>query len=178
MGVELTAGWAPLSWLSVEGNAALSKNKIKDFDEYVSNWDDETKPGVVHYYNSTLSYSPSAILNGFIDIHYAGFSATWHTNFVSRQYITNTEDRDFSLPCYSQSDLSLNYSAKVTKALGIKEVSFGVDINNIFNRHYAASAFTWGNATGYGYTLDKRFKQIAYIPMADTTWMTHLTLKF
>ena len=59
-------------------------------------------------------------LNGFIDIHYAGFSATWHTNFVSRQYITNTEDRDFSLPCYSQSDLSLNYSAKLTKALGIK----------------------------------------------------------
>ena len=53
MGVELTAGWAPLSWLSVEGNAALSKNKIKDFDEYVSNWDDETKPGVVHYDNST-----------------------------------------------------------------------------------------------------------------------------
>ena len=178
MGVELTAGWAPLSWLSVEGNAALSKNKIKDFDEYVSNWEDDTKPGVVHYDNSTLSYSPSAILNGFIDIHYAGFSATWHTNFVSRQYITNTEDRDFSLPCYSQSDLSLNYSAKVTKALGIKEVSFGVDINNIFNRHYAASAFTWGNAIGYGYTLDKRFKQIAYIPMADTTWMTHLTLKF
>ena len=178
MGVELTAGWAPLSWLSVEGNAALSKNKIKDFDEYVSNWEDDKKPGVVHYDNSTLSYSPSAILNGFIDIHYAGFSATWHTNFVSRQYITNTEDRDFSLPCYSQSDLSLNYSAKVTKTLGIKEISFGVDINNIFNRHYAASAFTWSNATGYGYTLDKRFKQIAYIPMADTTWMTHLTLKF
>ena len=23
----------------------MSKNKIKDFDEYVSNWDDETKPG-------------------------------------------------------------------------------------------------------------------------------------
>ena len=87
-------------------------------------------------------------------------------------------DMNFSLPCYSQSDLSLNYSAKVTKALGIKEVSFGVDINNIFNRHYAASAFTWSNATGYGYTLDNRFKQIAYIPMADTTWMTHLTLKF
>ena len=39
-------------------------------------------------------------------IYYVVFaSATWHTNFVSRQYITNTEDRDFSLPCYSQSDL-------------------------------------------------------------------------
>lgn len=178
MGVELTAGWSPLSWLSIEGNAALSKNKIKDFDEYVANWEDDNNPSVVHYANSTLAYSPSAILNGFVDFHYAGFSATWHTNFVSRQYLTNTSDDDLALPCYSQSDISLNYTAKVTKALGIKQVTIGVDFNNVFNRHYAASGFVWSNATGYGYTLDNRFKEISYIPMAGSTCMAHLTLKF
>lgn len=178
MGVELTAGWSPLSWLSIEGNAALSKNKIKDFDEYVANWEDDNNPSVVHYANSTLAYSPSSILNGFVDFHYAGFSATWHTNFVSRQYLTNTSDDDLALPCYSQSDISLNYTAKVTKALGIKQVTIGVDFNNVFNRHYAASGFVWSNATGYGYTLDNRFKEISYIPMAGSTCMAHLTLKF
>ena len=178
MGVEITAGWSPLSWLSVEGNAALSKNKIKDFDEYVSNWDGD--PAVVHYSNSTLAYSPSAILNGFVDFHYAGFSATWHTNFVSRQYLTNTADDDLSLPCYSQSNLSLNYTAKVTKALGIKQVTIGFDFNNIFNRHYAASGSVWSNAISkeYNYTLDNRFKEISYIPMAGFNCMAHLTLKF
>lgn len=178
MGVELTAGWSPLSWLSVEGNAALSKNKVKDFDEYVANWEDDANPAKVHYSSSTLAYSPSAILNGFVDFHYAGFSATWHTNFVSRQYLTNTEDDDLSLPCYSQSDISLNYTAPVTKALGIKRVTLGVDFNNVFNRRYAASGFVWSNATGYGYTVDNRFKQISYIPMAGFNCMAHLTLKF
>lgn len=72
MGVELSAGWAPLSWLSFEGNAALSKNKIKDFDEYVEDWGSNTGTRVNHYDNSTLSFSPSAILNGFVDFHYAG----------------------------------------------------------------------------------------------------------
>ncbi len=178
MGVEFTAGWAPLSWMSLEGNASLSKNKIKDFDEYVDNWDGD--PLKIHYDNSTLSYSPSAILNGFIDLHYAGFSATWHTNFVSSQYLDNSESKDRSLPCYSQSDLSINYGSKVTKACGIKHVTIGFDINNIFARCYAPSGFVWYNAVSEsaGYTKDHRLSAISYIPMAGTTFMTHLTLKF
>ena len=178
MGVELTAGWAPLSWMSLEGNASLSKNKIKDFDEYVYNWDGD--PLKIHYDNSTLSFSPSAILNGFIDLHYAGFSATWHTNFVSSQYLDNSESKDRSLPCYSQSDLSINYGSKVTKACGIKHVTIGFDINNIFGRCYAPSGFVWYNAVSEsaGYTKDHRLSAISYIPMAGTTFMTHLTLKF
>ena len=178
MGVELTAGWAPLSWMSLEGNASLSKNKIKDFDEYVDNWDGD--PLKIHYDNSTLLFSPSAILNGFIDLHYAGFSATWHTNFVSSQYLDNSESKDRSLPCYSQSDLSINYGSKVTKACGIKHVTIGFDINNIFGRCYAPSGFVWYNAVSEsaGYTKDHRLSAISYIPMAGTTFMTHLTLKF
>ena len=177
MGVELTAGWAPLSWLSVEGNAALSRNKIKDFDEYVDaydeNWND-LAPRVNHYDNSTLAYSPSAILNGFVDFHHKGFSATWHTNFVSKQYVDNSQSDDRSLPCFSQSDLALSYSADVTKAMGIKNVKLGFDFNNIFNRHYAQSGFVW-----YGWYLgEKRCSAMSYIPTAGFNVMAHVTLKF
>ena len=175
MGVELSAGWAPLSWLSVEGNAALSKNKIKDFDEYVESWDEsENYVHKNHYSNSTLSYSPSAILNGFIDFHHKGFTATWHTNFVSKQYIDNSESDVRSLPCYSQSDLQLRYTSDVTKAAGIKNVTLGLDFNNVFSRHYAASGSTW-----YGwYTGGQRYQALAYMPMAGFNVMGHLTLKF
>ena len=180
MGMELSAGWAPLSWLSFEGNAALSKNKIKDFDEYVEDWGSNTGTRVNHYDNSTLSFSPSAILNGFVDFHYAGFSATWHTNFVSSQYLDNSESKDRSLPCYSQSDLSLNYTSAVKKALGIKQVTLGLDFNNVFNRHYAPSGFVWYNAINEegDYTNDHRLTALSYIPMAGFTCMAHLTLKF
>ena len=175
MGVELNAGWAPLSWLSVEGNAALSKNKIKDFDEFVESWDaSENYVHQNHYSNSTLAYSPSAILNGFIDFHHKGFTATWHTNFVSKQYIDNSESAVRSLPCYSQSDLQLRYTSDVTKAAGIKNVTLGLDFNNVFSRHYAASGSTW-----YGwYTGGQRYQALAYVPMAGFNVMGHLTLKF
>lgn len=175
MGVELTAGWSPLSWLSFEGNAALSENKIKDFDEYVESWDASDNYLVKnHYSNSTLAYSPSAILNGFVDFHYKGFNATWHTNFVSKQYVDNSESDARSLPCYSQSNLSLNYQSDVKNAGGIKNVKLGIDFNNVFSRHYAANGYTW-----YGwYTGGKRYQAMAYVPMAGFNVMAHLTLRF
>ena len=176
MGAEIAAGWSPLSWLSIEGNAALSQNKVKDFDEYVGAYDkdwNDLDPVKNHYSKTTLAYSPSAILNGFVDFHYKGFSATWHTNFVSKQYVDNSECDARSLPSYSQSDLSLNYQSSVSKALGIKSVKIGLDLNNIFARHYAACGYD------YGYYLDgKRLTSLAYVPMAGFTMMAHLTLKF
>ncbi|MBQ9878379.1 MAG: TonB-dependent receptor plug domain-containing protein, partial [Bacteroidales bacterium] len=39
-GVELTAAWDLASWLTLEGNAALSRNRLLDFDEYAEDWDD------------------------------------------------------------------------------------------------------------------------------------------
>lgn len=178
MGVEFTAGWSPLSWLSLEGNAALSKNKIKDFDEYVDNWDGD--PQKVHYSNSTLAFSPSAILNGFVDIHYRNFQATWHTNFVSRQYLDNSENKNRSLPCYSQTNISLNYKLNVAKKfIGMKEMVFGVDFNNVFNRHYASSGWVYSAVSeSSGYTNDNRYYQIGFIPMAGFTAMGHITLRF
>lgn len=174
MGVELTAGWAPLSWLSVEGNATLSQNKIKDFDEYVEAYDADwnyVDPVHNHYSKSTLAYSPSAILNGFADFHYQGLSATWHTNFVSKQYLNNSEFS--SMPCYSQSDLHLAYQSDVKKAMGIKNVKIGLDFNNIFARHYAIMAYDYGTYVG-----GKRGNWFSYIPAAGFNVMANLTLRF
>ena len=53
IGIEIQAAVDPFSWLTIEGNAALSKNKIKDFDEVASvNWEDDFR--TIHYDNSTL----------------------------------------------------------------------------------------------------------------------------
>ena len=194
MGVELTAGWDITPWLTIEGNAALSKNKIKNFYEFVEDWDDwEGNPDAAkyhcdgngdelrefHYDNSTLAFSPSVILNGFINLHYQGWQAVWHTNYVSRQYLDNTENADRSLPCYSVSNLNLSYSSKVKKALGIKEVTIGLNFNNIFSRRYAASGWVYSAiAESYGHTNNNRYYQIGFIPMAGFTAMSSITLRF
>lgn len=178
MGIELSAGCNVTSWLSLEGNAALSQDKVKDFDEYASvNWDDDWR--VIHYDNSTLAFSPSTILNGFANFHYRGFQAVWHTNFVSRQYLDNTENKDRSLPGYSVTNLSFSYTAQVRKAMGVKGVVLGLDFNNIFARRYATSGWVYSSIVEeYGHPNDNRYYQIGFIPAAGFTAMGSITLKF
>ena len=192
-GIELTAGWDVTPWLTLEGNAALSQNKIKDFDEYVEDWDDwEGNPDAAqyhcdgngdelrqfHYDNSTLAFSPSAILNGFINLHYKGWQAVWHSGYISRQYLDNTENKDRSLPAYSTTNVNLNYTLPLKK-LGVKEAVFTLNLNNIFNARYASSGWVYSAiAESYGHTNDNRYYQIGFVPMAGFTMMGGITLRF
>ena len=175
MGVELTAGVDLTPWLSIEGNAALSQNKIKDFDEVVEDWDNGSQN--IHYDNSTLAFSPSTILNGFVNCHLKGWTATWHTGYVSRMYLDNTENKDRSLPGYSVSNFNLNYSLPVKKFL--KEIVFGANINNIFNQHFAQSGWVYSAIySSGGHPNDNRYYQIGYVPSAGITAMGSITLRF
>lgn len=173
LGAEVSAGWSPLSWLSLEGNAALSRNRLKNFKECVESWDG---PAVWNTYKSSnIAFSPSAILNGFVDVHFAGFRATWHTNFVSKQYLDNTESSERSLPCYSQTNVNASYTFNFAKrVLGLKQVVLGADFNNIFDRHYAASGYVYYD----WYNNNKRNSTVAYIPMAGFNCLGTVTLKF
>ena len=179
MGVELQAGANATKWLTIEANAALSQNKIKDFDEVVTTYDeywDELDPTIVHYDNSTLAFSPSTILNGFITFHHKGIALTWHTNYVSRMYLDNTENLDRSLPGYSVSNISLGYTLKPKKV--VKEAIFKLNFNNIFNKRYAASGWAWSSILGEQHPNSNRYYQMGFIPMAGFTVMGNLTLKF
>jgi iron complex outermembrane receptor protein len=179
MGIELQAAFDPTAWLTIEGNASLSKNRIKDFDEVVEDWDNGSQ--TIHYDNSTLAFSPSTILNGFVNLHYKGWQAVWHTNFVSRQYLDNTENVDRSLPCYSVSNLNLSYTLKGNHKVQslFKEAIFGLNFNNIFSRRYAASGWVYSAiCDSYGHPNDNRYYQIGFIPMAGFTMMGNITLRF
>lgn len=180
MGAELSADWTPLSWLTLAGNAALSVNKIKDFTEYAEDWGVKEGFRTVHYDNSTLAFSPSAILNGFATFRYKGFEGIWHTNFVSRQYLDNTANKDRSLPCFSQTNIKLAYTLNINrKFIGMKEAVFGLNLNNIFDRHYANSGWVYSAYQKAGDANDAaRYYQIGFIPAAGFTMMGNITLRF
>ena len=176
-GIELQAGFNVTPWLAIEGNAAFSQNKIKDFDEIVEDWDSETGYTTIHYNNSTLAFSPSTIFNGFVIFHHKGFEATWHTNYVSRMYLDNTENIERSLPEYTVANVSLGYTYKPKKV--VKEAIFKINFNNIFNKRYAASGWVYSAIyESGGHTNDNRYYQIGFIPMAGFNVMANLTLKF
>ena len=181
LGVELQAGVDVTKWLTLEGNAALSKNRIKDFDEKVQvDWGDfET----IHYDNSTLAFSPSTILNGFVNFHWRGIQAVWHTNFVSRQYLDNTECEDRSLPSFSVSNVNISYTLdssklKVKSLKFFKEAVFGLSLNNVFDRHYVAGGWVYSAILSGSHPNENRYYQIGYMPSAGFTMMGNVTLRF
>ena len=179
LGAEISADYSPLSWLTIAGNAALSQNKIEDFTEYAEDWGAASGFRTIHYDRSTLAFSPSAIINGFITARWKGLTATWHTNFVSRQFLDNTQHNDRSLPCFSHSNFSANYAFNQLKFCGLKALSLGLNLNNVFNRHYAASG---GVYSAYRHDTDldtdPRYYQIGFVPMAGFNMMGNITLTF
>ena len=179
LGAEISADYTPLSWLTIAGNAALSQNKIKDFTEYAEDWGAASGFRTIHYDRSTLAFSPSAIVNGFITARWKGLTATWHTNFVSRQFLDNTQNNDRSLPSFSQSNFIANYAFNNIKCCGLKALTLGLNLNNVFNRHYAASGWVYSayrHATDLD--TDPRYYQIGFVPMAGFNMMGNITLTF
>ena len=175
LGTELTAGWTLSRWLTLEGNAALSRNRLLDFDEYVEDWDNGVR--IIHYDNAPLAFSPDAILNGFATFRAGGFSAVWHTSFVSRMYLDNSGNADRSLPAYSLSDFRLSYTLRPRKVL--REAVFGLDFNNLFSARVAQSGWVYSAiCDSYGHPQDNRYYQIGFIPVAPLSILGHITLRF
>jgi len=192
LGAELTAGWDVTRWLTLEANAALSRNRLLDFDEVVEDWDDwegntdfalyhcdgnEDEARTFHHTDKALSFSPSAILNGFADVHFGAYSVVWHTGFVSRMYLDNSENELRSLPAYSLSDLRFNY--RFVPRRGMKEIVFGLDFNNIFSARVAQNGWVYSAVCeSAGYMPESRYYQIGFVPVAPLTILGHVTLKF
>ena len=143
----------------------------------------------IHYDNSTLAFSPSAILNGFVSLHHKGacLPSGTPTSISSRQYLDNTENDDRALPCYSTSNVQLSYTALSKRKPGcafptlqlFRRVVFGLNFNNIFSRRYAANGWVYSAiCDSYGHPNDNRYYQIGFIPMAGFTMMGNVTLRF
>jgi len=185
MGIELQGGVNITPWLSLEANAALSRNRIKDFTEVIETYDDnwnDLPATQVHYDNSILAFSPSFIGNAFLNFHYCDFQAVCHANTVSRQYLDNTENHDRSLPAYHVLNATLSYtlkSSQLSPGFGkFREAIFGLNFNNILNRHYATNGWVYSSIVGSSHPESNRYYQIGYTPMAGFNMMGSLTLRF
>ena len=179
-GVELTFGAELCDFLSLEGNWALSRTRLRDFDEYSSlytaDWD-WVEDIVVHYDDSPLAFSPNSIGNVFLDFHKGGFTAMWHTSAVSKMYLDNTGSEDRMLKGHCTSNLSASYTFNWGKA--VKSMTIGADVINVFNNHYAASGYAWsypiqGNDPRSG----KRLQGVGFIPQGGLMGMLNLSVRF
>ena len=165
-GIEMAIEVKAAKWLSLGANATLSQNYIENYVDYID--------GVAFERGrTTIAYSPSVIAGAFIDLHAGGFAARLSTRYVSKQYLTNGEYEDLTLPRYCVSDLDLSYQLRTKR---IERVRFGVKIGNLFNAKYCASGY--GGSWLEGATLADRKSWSCYFPQATISALGNVTLYF
>jgi iron complex outermembrane receptor protein len=168
-GIELQGNHVFTKWLSVNGNLTLSANKIKDFTEYIDDYDNggqQTK----QYAKTNLPFSPQTVsavsVNIFpfekAEINVAG-------KYVSRQYLDNTSQRSRSLDPYYVQDIRMSYGWEK----GDQSVKLFLLVNNLLSKKYEANGYTFS----YIYT-NRLTTENYYFPMAPVNVMIGINVKF
>jgi len=169
-GIEMSARVKvaePLTW-SV--NATLSTNKVKNFPQYLQNYDTGTLD-LTQYKKTDIAYSPDFVGSSVISYRpIKNAEIAFVSKYVSRQYLDNTSTQSRSLDGYLVNDVRLNYNFSIK---GIKNVGVGLLVNNIFSKKYLSDGATYpdiegGNVANYNY----------FFPQAPINFLASLNLKF
>ncbi|MCF8297224.1 MAG: TonB-dependent receptor [Saprospiraceae bacterium] len=168
-GIEISTAWQITDKLRWNINATYSENKIKQFTEFVDNWDtwgqDSMELG-----KTDIAFSPKIIANSQLTYELIeNFNISFVTKYVDEQFIDNTSSSDRKLDSYIVNNLRFNYSFK-TKLF--KEVGLNLMLNNIFNEEYESNAWVYRYTTGgQEYAMD------GYFPQAGINFLFALNLK-
>lgn len=169
-GIEAEFSWQPVQKLSVSGNATFSRNKIKEFREFVDDYDTGEQLLIIHR-NSDISFSPS--FTGFLSINgkiTRKIEAALVTRYVGKQYLDNTSNNDKVIDPYLINDLRLNIRLKPKF---MKDVHFALMLNNLFDVEYVSNGYTFSYIAG-----GERASENYYYPQAKRNFMMQLTLEF
>lgn len=169
-GIELMSGIKLTNQLKWDANLTISQNKIKDFTEYVDDWDNggqiATKLGT-----TDLAFSPDVIFNSQLSwMVLKGLNISLQSFSVSKQYIDNSSNDDRKLDGYFLNNLKFTYNVPQKFA---KDFNLHLMVNNLFDTKYE------NNAWIYSYVYEgQRFKMDGYFPQAGINFMAGLDIKF
>ncbi len=189
-GLEVEASFRPVPRLLLTGNAALSRNKIRAFTEFIDDWDTGEQVIVTHR-NTELAFSPNVIARGEIafDLIPGGqrhaLSLALAGKYVGEQYLDNTTNSHTALPGYFFSDLRLNYDLR--KVIG-KEVNLIIAVNNLLDARYSSNGWTYRFISqGYDPRPDDPYSRLegadvynlaGFFPQAGRNSMATLRMRF
>jgi iron complex outermembrane recepter protein len=169
LGIELQGGYAINKKLSIAGNIAISDNKLKNFTEYIDNYDNGTQQTKL-YTKSTIAFSPSVVASSTIAIvPFKKATINLLSKYVGKQYMDNTANNGRSLNAFFVQDVNLNYTL-TGKAL--KNTQFIVQLNNVFNKKYEPNGYTFS----YIYAGELTTENF-YFPMAGFNLMVGVNVR-
>ena len=170
-GIELESGvFLFEKKFQIKGNVTFSQNKIREFCEFIDNYDLGGQDSIVHK-NTDIAFSPNLIASltlTYSPIKDLNFSIL--SKYVSKQFLDNTSADSRSLDAYFITNFMVNYST--SKIFG-KEITFGIQANNILNHLFENNGYTWGYIYG-GKRIDENF----YYPQAGINFLGRIAIKF
>lgn len=168
-GIELQGGMKFTSWMNATANLSFSQNKVKDFEEYIDDYDNGGQQKN-SYAATAIAYSPAVVgaaTISFIPIRNGELSLLG--KYVSRQYLDNTENKNRSLQPFFVEDFRAIYTIK-TK--GLKELNLIAQVNNLFGEKYEPNGYTFSYIAG-GELLTENY----YFPMAGRNFMLAMMIR-
>ncbi|WP_064196141.1 MULTISPECIES: TonB-dependent receptor [Emticicia] len=168
-GIELMANWKFAPKWTLSGNATFSQNKIKNFSETIVNYDGDADK-INKFSKTDISFSPNLIAGGQLSFApVKNVELAWMTKYVSKQFMDNTGDDNRSLNAFFVNDVRANYTIKPKF---LKEMTFSLLVNNIFNHLYESNGYT------YSYIYDKQVTtENFYYPQAGTNFLLAVKIR-
>ena len=168
-GIELVAAAKIASWLNVSGNFAYSRNKVKDFTEYIDDYDNGGQ--ITNQYQSTdIAFSPNLVGGATINfIPFKNAELNLISKYVGQQYLDNTQNENRKLNAFYTQDARFIYTIS---RKWLKEVNIILQANNVFDKLYEPNGYTFSYY--YGGALNT---ENYYFPMAGRNYMVGLSVR-
>lgn len=169
-GVELDLAYVISTQFSVLANAALSRNKIKHFTEFIDDYDNGGQK-VNQHHNTNISFSPNSVIGGeLVYTPNKAFALSWQSKYVGKQYLDNTQNNNRKLNAYWVNNVRIAYDVKFK---GVKNINIALLSNNILNQKYESNGYTYGYFAGDTLTTEN-----FYFAQSGTNLMLNLNVRF
>ncbi len=188
-GIELNLSFKPVEAFVIKCQVTVSENKIRQFDEYIDNWDTGQQE-IISHQGTQMAFSPN-ILAG-IQTEYSLFSKSEHSmtfgisgKYVGRQYADNTSRQASQLDEYFVTDAALHW---IWNSLWAKEFRLSFFLKNAFNHQYESNGWIYRFRSASDDPTDDNvyarkedgslYHLKGYFPQAGRHLFVNLTMKF
>jgi iron complex outermembrane recepter protein len=182
-GLELAASYRIGKEFIASANTTFSQNKVVDFIEYIDDYDNGGQ--LMNQYGLTdLAFSPAATGALVFNWNHSANSKGHHAingmltgKYVGKQYLDNTSTESRSINSYFTCNALMSWSpienSKITDSKKqVRELQFGILVNNLLNTFYVSNGYTFGFVSGGTYNLYNY-----YFPQAGTNFLFRVTVK-
>lgn len=174
-GLELEAATRLTKTLRWNVNATFSRNRVRNFTEYLDNFDTGEQVAIPHS-ETDISFSP-AVVSGSQLLYSPSkkLELSLLSKYVGKQYLDNTSNENRTLNPYFTNDIRFIYTltAGRLKPAFAQEIAFTLLLNNVFNELYESNGYTYAYVSEGRVTADN-----GYYPQAGRNFLAGVRIRF